>query len=380
MSHGNEVLNRTFQDLRSKNEDVKKKAAYDLLLIVKRSSRGTHILDCCMPSAKPSAELPPDRFQDFYLNLNHRLAQAVVTSTDVNERIGGIFAVEQLINFDGDDAAQKTTRFSSYLRSALRSNDNSLLVHAARALGHLAIPGGALTAELVESEVKSALEWLQSDRQESRRFAAVLTVRELAKNSPTLLYAFVPQILDCIWVAVRDSKILIRECASEAVGACFEILLTRDPKVRDLWHGRMYDEALAGFKSSSVDTLHGSLLITTQLLQKGGMFMRDQRYRDACEVVLRLKDHKEPRIRTQVVAMIPLLATYSPMDFAQSYLHKFMIYLQGQLKKDKERNTALIAIGKIAGAVTSAIAPYLDGIIVFVREGLRIKAYCISLP
>lgn len=319
-------------------------------------------------------ELSPDQFQEFYGNVNHRLAQAIVSSADLNEKIGGIFAVEQLINFDGDDAAQKTTRFSGYLRAALRSNDNNVLIYAARALGRLAVPGGALTAELVESEVKSALEWLQSDRQESRRFAAVLIVRELAKNSPTLLYAFVPQILDCVWVAIRDPRILIRECASEAVGACFEIILTRDPNLRDHWHNRMYNETLAGFKSNNADTIHGSLLITTQLLQKGGMFMRDQRYNDACETVLRLKDHKESRIRTQIVAMIPLLAHYSPMDFAQTYLHKFMIYLQGQLKKEKERNTALIAIGKIADAVTSAIAPYLDGIIMFVREGLSIKA------
>ncbi|KAI4086955.1 MAG: hypothetical protein LQ339_008975 [Xanthoria mediterranea] len=353
-----DALNRTFQDLRSKNEDARVKAAGDVRTAVVLAAR----------------ELPPDHFQEFYHNLNHRLGQLVVNSSDPNEKIGGILAVEKLIDFDGDDAAQKTTRFAGYLRAGLRANDNNVLLYAARALGHLAVPGGALTAELVESEVKSALEWLQSDRQENRRFAAVLVIRELAKNSPTLIYAFVPQVLDCIWVAVRDQKVLIRETAAEAVGACFEIILTRDPSLRDLWHSKMYEETLAGFKSSNLEYLHGSMLIMKELLQKGGMFMRDDRYRDACEVVLRLKDHKESRIRSQVVLLIPLLAVYSPLDFAQNYLHKFMIYLQGQLKKDKERNTALIAIGKIAHAVTSAIAPYLDGIIVFVREGLSVKA------
>ena len=99
------------------------------------------------------AELPTEKFQDYYNNVNARLSQLVVQSNDTTEKIGGILAIEQLINFDGDDAAQKTTRFSSYLRSALRSNDNTVLVYAARALGHLAIPGGALTAELVEAEV-----------------------------------------------------------------------------------------------------------------------------------------------------------------------------------------------------------------------------------
>ncbi|KAL8683312.1 MAG: hypothetical protein Q9186_000695 [Xanthomendoza sp. 1 TL-2023] len=353
-----DALNRCFQELKSKYEDVRIKAAGDIYTTVVVAAR----------------EFPPDHFQEFYHDLNRRLGQLLLNNSDPNEKIGGILAVERLIDFDGDDAAQKTTRFAGYLRAGLRANDNNVLIYAARALGHLAVPGGALTAELVESEVQSALEWLQSDRQESRRFAAVLVVRELAKNSPTLIYSFVAPVLDCIWVAVRDQKVLIRETAAEAVGACFEIILTRDPKVRDLWHNKMYEKTLQGFKSNDLESTHGSMLIMKELLQKGGMFMRDNRYRDACEVVLRLKDHREPRIRSQVVLMIPLLAVYSPIDFAQNYLHKFMIYLQGQLKKDKERNTALIAIGKIAHAVTSAIAPYLDGIIVFVREGLSVKA------
>ena len=283
-------------------------------------------------------------------------------------------ALEQLINFDGDDAAQKTTRFSSYLRAALRSNDNTVLMFAARALGHLAIPGGALTAELVESEIKSALEWLQTDRQESKRFAAVLIIRELSRNSPTLLYAFVPQVFDCIWIALRDPRVLIRETAAEAVGGCFEIISARDAQVRQQWFSRMYDEALQGLKSNTIENLHGSLLTVKELLLKGGMFMHEH-YRDACEVSLRLKDHKEARIRTQVVVIVPILAAYAPAEFAQTYLHKFMIHLQGQLKKDKERNGAFVAIGRVASAVNSAIAPYLDGIIVFVREGLSVKAY-----
>jgi FKBP12-rapamycin complex-associated protein len=50
-----------------------------------------------------------------------------------------------------------------------------------------------------------------------------------------------------------------------------------------------------------------------------------------------------------------------------------MVYLQAQLKRDKERNPAFIAIGKIAHAVGAAIGQYLDGIIVHIREGLAMK-------
>jgi FKBP12-rapamycin complex-associated protein len=271
------------------------------------------------------------------------------------------------------DAAQKTTRFASYLRSALRSNDNAVLVYAARSLGRLAKPGGALTAELVESEIQSALEWLQSERQESRRFAAVLIIRELAKGSPTLLYGFVPQVFELVWVALRDPKVLIRETAAEAVSECFEIIAARDVGVKQQWFARIYEESLQDLRSSNVDWIHGSLLILRELLLKGAMFMNEH-YRNACEIVLRLKDHRDPKIRTQVVRTIPILASYAPMDFTNNYLHRFMVYLQAQLKREKERNAAFIAIGKIANAVGVAIGQYLDAIIVYIREGLALKA------
>ncbi|KKZ57818.1 FKBP12-rapamycin complex-associated protein [[Emmonsia] crescens] len=341
---GTDATQRIFHDLKSKNEETRSRASYELHDSVTAVSR----------------ELPPDKFVEYYNAVSQRIAQLVVTGNDANEKIGGLLALDRLIDFDGVDAAQKTTRFASYLRSALRSNDNAVLIYAARSLGRLAKPGGALTAELVESEIQSALEWLQSERQESRRFAAVLVIRELAKGSPTLLYGFVPQIFELIWVALRDPKVLIRETSAEAVRECFEILAARDVQVRQQWFGRIYEESLQGLRSSNVDWIHGSLLTLKELLLKGAMFMNEH-YRHACEIVLRLKDHRDPKIRTQIVLTIPILASYAPLEFTN-------------LKRDKERNAAFIAIGKIANAVGNSIGQFLDGIIVYIREGLTMKA------
>ncbi|PCH07029.1 hypothetical protein PENOC_021340 [Penicillium occitanis (nom. inval.)] len=352
-----DVVQRLFTELKSKNEEVRVRASFELYDNVLTVSR----------------DWAPEKFLEFYNAVSQRIAQLVVTGSDANEKIGGLLALDRLIDFDGVDAAQKTTRFASYLRSALRSNDNAVLVYAARSLGRLAKPGGALTAELVESEIQSALEWLQSERQESRRFAAVLIIRELAKGSPTLLYGFVSQIFDLVWVALRDPKVLIRETAAEAVSECFEIIAARDVVAKQQWFARIYEESLQDLRSSNVDWIHGSLLILRELLLKGAMFMNEH-YRNACEIVLRLKDHRDPKIRTQVVRTIPILASYAPMDFTNNYLHRFMVYLQAQLKREKERNAAFIAIGKIANAVGVAIGQYLDAIIVYIREGLAMKA------
>src|SRR6266498_1741620 len=51
-----------------------------------------------------------------------------------------------------------------------------------------------------------------------------------------------------------------------------------------------------------------------------------------------------------------------------------MVFLSGMLKKEKERNDACLAIGNIANAVKSAITPYLDGVLIYVREGLSLKS------
>ncbi|KAF3491110.1 phosphatidylinositol 3-kinase tor2 [Arthroderma uncinatum] len=352
-----DATQRLFQELKSKSEDTRNRAATELYDNIIAASR----------------ELPQDKFLDHYNSINQRIAQLIVTGNDANEKIGGLLVLDRLIEFDGVDTAQKTTRFASYLRSALRSNDNSVLLFAAGCLGHLAKPGGALTAELVESEIQSALEWLQTERQENRRFAAVLVIQELAKGSPTLLYGFIPQVFDLIWVALRDPKVVIRETAAEAVSECFEIIAARDSLVRSQWFSRIYEESLSGLRSNNVDWIHGSLLTLKELLLKGAMFMNEH-YHNTCELVLRLKDHRDPKIRAQIVLTIPVLASYAPLDFTNTYLHKFMIYLQAQLKRDKERNTAFVAIGKIASAVGHAIGQFLDGIIIYIREGLALKA------
>ena len=300
----------------------------------------------------------------------------MVQGGDTNERIGGIRALDALIDFKGDDAGQKTTRFASHLRAVMRGNDTTAMIFAARALGRLATPGATLTAELVDAEVQTALEYLQTDRQENRRFAAVLIIRELARHASTLLYQWMPQIFQVIWSALRDPKVLIRETAAEAVSACFEIVAPRDSQMRQSFFGKVYEEILQGFRLNTVDSIHGSLLTLKELLQKGGMFMHGQnKYKDACEVVLRYKDHRDSLIRREVVSTIPILAAYAPNEFKATYLPQCIDYLMNLMNKDKERSIAFLAAGKVANAMGNGIAPYLEPLLAQIREALKLKSY-----
>lgn len=292
---------------------------------------------------------------------------------DSSERLGGVYALDALVNFEGVDVTAKYTRFTANLKTILRGKDIVPMQPAAIALGKLCKPGGSLISELVESEVKTALEWLQSDRVEEKRYSAVLVLRELAENAPTLMYAYVGLIFDLIWVGLRDQRQLIRATSGETVSACFRIIRERDQEMKQAWMTKMYNETLLGLKNNTIEYIHASLLVLKELLEQGGMYMQDH-YPEACEIVFRHKDHRDVTIRKTVVSLVPQLANYSPTDFSHIYLHKFMVYLSGMLKKDKERNDAFLAIGMVANSVKSSIAPYLDGVLIYVREGLSIQS------
>jgi FKBP12-rapamycin complex-associated protein len=99
-----------------------------------------------------------------------------------------------LIDIEYDENT-KTTRLANYLRLGLQSNDATVMTSAAVALGipslivqgkksiqcplhigRLAQSSSSLTntAVFVEFEVKRAFEWLQDEKHDSRRHAAVL--------------------------------------------------------------------------------------------------------------------------------------------------------------------------------------------------------------
>ncbi|KAI9896683.1 hypothetical protein N3K66_008855 [Trichothecium roseum] len=318
-------------------------------------------------------DLSPEQFTTFYGAVNTKITQLITHGNDTHERLGGIYALDALVDFEGVDVAAKYTRFTQNLKTILRGKDINPMQHAAVALGKLCRPGGAMISELVDSEVNTALEWLQNDRIEERRYGAVLVLRELARNAPTLMYQYIPSVFELVWEGLRDIRQLIRVTSAETVSACFRIIRERDQEMKQIWMGKIYEQTKAGLKSTTVESVHASLLVLKELLEQGGMFMQEY-YHQACEIVFKHKDHRDPTVRRTVVLLIPDLASYAPTEFAREWLHKFMLYLSGMLKKDKERNDAFLAIGNIANSVKSSIAPYLDSVLIYVREGLSLQS------
>ena len=311
----------------------------------------------------------------FSNEVNKRIFE-LIRSVDTSEKLGGILAIDALIDLDsGEENTTKVTRFANYLRMLLPGTEPQISVLAAKSLGHLATLSSTVTSEFVDFEMKRALEWLQAsgDRNEARRHSAVLVLAELTKNAPTLIFVFVPQILDLIWLPLRDSKVSVREGAAEALRACLNLAHVRETNSRRQWSRKIFDEIQSGLKTNNSDDIHGSLLALRELFNTSKKFV-EGRYSEIGEIVFKYKESKDSLIRNSVMQVIPDLARYDPGAFVSTYFDNAMQYLLGQLKKDKERQTAFISIGKVALAVGSSISPYLSAILTSIKENMSTKS------
>ncbi|XP_029434781.1 serine/threonine-protein kinase mTOR isoform X2 [Rhinatrema bivittatum] len=257
------MLQQFASGLRSRNEETRAKAAKDLQHYVTTELR----------------EVSQEEATQFYDELNHHIFE-LVSSSDVSERKGGILAIVCLIGVEGGNAT-RIGRFANYLRNLLPSSDTVVMEMASKAMGRLAMAGDTFTAEYVEFEVKRALEWLGPDRNEGRRHAAVLVLRELAVSAPTFFFQQVQPFFDNIFYAVWDSKQAIREGAVSALRACLILTTQREPKEmqKPQWYRQTYEEAERGFDETLSrekgmnrdDRIHGALLIINELVRISSM-------------------------------------------------------------------------------------------------------------
>ncbi|KAL6964160.1 non-specific serine,threonine protein kinase [Sarracenia purpurea var. burkii] len=181
-------------------------------------------------------DLSGDAFFRFMDQLYDRIT-SLLESNDVADNLGALRAIDELIDVSLGENASKVSRFSNYMRTVFEvKRDPKILILASKVLGHLARVGGAMTADEVEWQVKNALEWLRGDRIEYRRFAAVLILKEMAENAPTVFNVHVQEFVDAIWVALWDPTLAVRERAVEALRACLRVIEKRETRWRVQWY------------------------------------------------------------------------------------------------------------------------------------------------
>ncbi|KAF8004447.1 hypothetical protein HF325_001895 [Metschnikowia pulcherrima] len=385
------ALNQIFAGLKLATEDERTKCAIELRNFLATIAR----------------DITPEQFNRYNNEINRTIFD-LLQSKDTVQTLGGIAALNALIDFDsgvGEENATKTARFSNYLSSLILSNDINIMKQATQTLGKLATPGGTLTGDFVDFEAKKAIEWLLSDNRqyENRRHAAILIVTALAENAPLLLQGYVSQILEHIWMPLKDHKLIIRNDAAIALQKCMSIIYSRGIDSRLKWIRVLIDTASlilntsshdhsdanggavtsyglsSGSGSHSNDTIHGALLVYRELVRYHDDPYVKSMFESMYENVTLYKNHKLAIIRQELTTIYSLLCRVNVDLFVEKYLHRTLYFYLSQLKKYKNQNTdtmkaeksaILKSIGLISLEVGNQMATYLDAILDNIRDGL----------
>ncbi|KAF9006075.1 phosphatidylinositol 3-kinase [Cyathus striatus] len=356
----NEVLNQIFSGLKSKHPDTRQQSAEELRHYVS--------LVIAELSSDAAAKLWEDTINRRLFDLTH--------SQNIAEAFGGLLAIDHLLDIDQEETIESKRnlfRFYNYVKHLLPHPDVNLMLAASKTLGQIAHIGGAAFGErFMDFEVPAAIELMQPDKQETPRYAGVLILKELARNSPIYFHSHIGMVFDNILVPLRDQRVMVREGAAELLAACLEIVTQRERQTRSPYLFKILQDAQMGLKQAQPEVIHGSLLTYRELLLHAGMFMKEN-FLDTADQILRFKSHRDLLVRKMVITMIPSLAAYDTQTFIEHYLHKAMAHLLTQLEKPNERSYAFIAIGHTATAVGSDMKPFLDSIMSHIKQGLQAR-------
>ncbi|KAF9047130.1 phosphatidylinositol 3-kinase [Hymenopellis radicata] len=353
-----DVLTQVFQGLKSKNPETRLDAAIKLRRYVSTTV----------------AEMTPDAATKLWDDSINRRLFDLMHSQNTTDNFGGLLAIDHLLEITSGETIESKVnlfRFYNYVKHLFPHSDVNLMLVASKTLGQIAQIGGSAFGErFMDYEVPAAIELMHPEKQESPRYAGVLILKELARNSPGYFHSHISQVFDNILVALRDQRVIVREGAAELLAACLEIVTQRERQTRNTYLNRILQDAQAGLRMQQAEVIHGSLLTYRELLLHAGMFMKET-YMDTAEKILRFRVHRDHLVRKQVIAMIPSLAAYDTQTFKENYLVKSMSHLLTQLEKPHERHFAFIAIGHTASAIGSDIKPFLESIMTHIKTGLQ---------
>lgn len=226
-------------------------------------------------------------------NINRRLFE-LTHSQNVVEAFGGLLAIgayiahfslmtcahypsttEKLVDIDQEETIESKRnlfRFYNYVKHLLPNHDMNLMLAASKTLGQIAEIGGSAFGErFMEFEVPAAVEQMQPDKSESPRYAGVLILKELARNSPTYFHSHIGIVFDNILVPLRDQRVIVREGAAELLAACLEIVTQRERTARTPYLSKILQDAQMGLRQPQPEIIHGSLLTYRELLLHAGM-------------------------------------------------------------------------------------------------------------
>ncbi|KAI5120260.1 hypothetical protein M0805_004596 [Coniferiporia weirii] len=356
-----EPLDKIFAGLKNKNPEVRLQSAQELR---------KHVQNVVV-------EMSSDAAAKFWEDqIVKRLIPPLAHGSTSVEKMGAIVAIEHLLDLEKEETIETKRncyRFYNYVKFALPYQDYSVMQAAAEALGKIVQVGGSVFDDaFMDFEVPLAIELMQSDRQEPGRYAGVLILKELALHNSTCFHPYISLVFDKLLIPLRDPRLIVRDVAAELLAACLDIITQRERQSKTPFLTKILQDAQAGLRTASAETIHGSLLTYRELLLHAGMFMKDA-YIDTAETILRLRTHRDALVRKTIITLIPTLALYDTQTFSECFMHKAMGHLLEQLSKTTERSVAFTAIGQVASSVGSEMKQFLETIMEHIKQGLQMR-------
>ncbi|KAH9066494.1 atypical/PIKK/FRAP protein kinase [Lactarius vividus] len=244
VSQQTDTLNTIFLGLKNKSPETRLQSALELRRYV-----ATKVVEM-------SSDAATKLWED---SINQRLFD-LVHSPHSHDKLGGILAIDHLLDVYGEETIEfkhNLFRFYNYVKSLLPNGDLNIMLAASKTLGQIAEIGGAAFGEhFMDFEVPAAIGLLQGDKQEPGRYAGVLILKELARNSPVYFHSHIDLVFDKILMPIRDPRVIVREGAAELLAACLEIIAQRERQGRTTHLAKILADAQAGLKMSQPEIIH----------------------------------------------------------------------------------------------------------------------------
>ncbi|KAJ2716327.1 phosphatidylinositol kinase- protein kinase tor1 [Coemansia spiralis] len=313
-----------------------------------------------------------------YAELKARLIK-LLAQADAQERLAATALLAELVKIETLDDNQMV-RMATQIKLLMQTPDMAVCVEAMAVYRRLILKWWLNVLSSVEAYISRRLETLDGERSEVQRLVTLRLVEMLCGESLVPLIAYVPKIFTSLSQPLRDHRFDVRVAAGRALGACLGVVPLSDRNARNPWLNFLFEELQRNQLGGSVEGLHGSQLICQELLQNGGMYMQSH-FAQACETAMKLKDHRDGHVRHTAIEQLPMLAKYSPHEFArvgasgESMLSRSCNYLIALARSaDPERATAFVALGQIAQNCSSEFRPFLDPVARAIRDMLAQRA------
>ncbi|KAJ2766924.1 phosphatidylinositol kinase- protein kinase tor1, partial [Coemansia nantahalensis] len=249
-----------------------------------------------------------------YAELKMRLAK-LLAQADPQERLAATALLAELVEIETLDDSQMV-RMATQIKSLMQTPDMTVCAEAMAVYRQLILKRWPNVLSSVEADVSRRLEMLEGERSEVQRLATLRLIEMLCGEALVPLYTYVPKIFKALSQPLRDQRVEIRAAAGRALGACLGVLPLTERNPRNAWLNFLFEELQRNQQAGGVESLHGSQLICQELLQSGGMYMQPH-FAQACETAMKLKDHRDAHVRRAAIEQLPMLARYSPHEFAR---------------------------------------------------------------